>query len=292
MKKLVSERKIKHWQGYGTVDAKVLKKDKNTLVIRVSGSHEYGLDCDKYDTYRVYNWLVKRFCPDKTEMDIKSVDIDDRYERVGNLDVEVCDYTIHFKGDRMWQESADSETIKDIERTYGKKTAMALSKYCEIKDITPTEVVSDLSEDRNGMTAWDKFDVWAKRTMKVDVMGNFDDTYDWTGAAAERKREKEFSKLERKERAKAHSKARNALKRRNRADHALKVVDMSGLDKFQEGSGSNPYDEWFISEWIANELNDCEWAKDVHFRNGDGELPWFDFFTVDGNRFKVTVEHM
>ena len=288
MKKIVSERKIKHWQGYGTVDAKVLKKDKNTLVIRVSGSHEYGLDCDKYDTYRVYDWLVKRFCPDKTEMDIKSVDIDDRYERgVGNLDVEVCDYTIHFKEDRMWQESTDSETIKDIERTYGKKTAMALSKYCEIKDITPTEVVSDLSEDRNGMTAWDKFDVWAKRTMKVDVMGNFDDTYDWTGAADERKREKEFSKLERKERAKARSKARNALKKRNRADHALKMVDMSGLDKFQEGSGSNPIDEYFIQDWIANELNECEWVGKV--------INGADFVLVktqDGERFCVTVEHM
>ena len=46
--------KIKHWQGYGCVNAtKVKMKTKNglrNLIIRVSGNHEYGLSRnDKYD---------------------------------------------------------------------------------------------------------------------------------------------------------------------------------------------------------------------------------------------------
>ena len=82
----------------------------------------------------------------------------------------------------LFRESADEETLKDIEKTYGKKAAMALDKYCKLFKKTPTNVVSDLKADGNGMTEWDKFDVWAKRKLKVDIMDNFDDTVDWTGA--------------------------------------------------------------------------------------------------------------
>ena len=62
--------KLKHWQGYGCVDAKRTALEKNadgtkTVEITVSGMHEYGLVRD--DTYDVHRWLVKRFvkdCPD------------------------------------------------------------------------------------------------------------------------------------------------------------------------------------------------------------------------------------
>lgn len=59
--------KLKHWQGYGTIDAKRVsnKKNKNgtkTLVISVTGMHEYGLVRD--DAYDVFRWLVKRFAKD------------------------------------------------------------------------------------------------------------------------------------------------------------------------------------------------------------------------------------
>lgn len=219
MKKIVSERKIKHWQGYGSVDAKVLKKTNDTLVVRVSGNHEYGLDCDKYDTYRVYDWLVKRFCPNKEERDIESVDIDDRYEQVGNLDVEVCDYTIHFRGDHMWQESADDETLKDIEKTYGKNTARALDRYCKMFNKKAVDVVSDMKMDGNGMTEWDKFDVWARRKLKLDIMDNFDDTFDWTGTEERKNDDKEEKKREKDER-RAERKIKRDLKelRKNKKD--------------------------------------------------------------------------
>ena len=51
--------KIKHWQGYGTVDAKKLPANGASLRIKVSGNHEWGLRRD--DEYDLYCWLVKRF---------------------------------------------------------------------------------------------------------------------------------------------------------------------------------------------------------------------------------------
>lgn len=177
MKKIVNERKIKHWQGYGAVDAKVISKKPDELVIQVSGNHEYGLDCGEYDTDRVYEWLVKRFDPTKTERDIESVKIEDDYERVVNIDQEVCTYTIRFRGRDMWQESA--VTLKDIEVGYGKEAKEALIKFCALKKVSPDEVVNSLDEDKNGMTLWDKFDVWAKKH-GVDILKDYEGGADWT----------------------------------------------------------------------------------------------------------------
>lgn len=76
--------RIKHWAGYGSVNAKAIKRTLNTqtntktIIIEVSGDHERGLK--RYDEYDVYNWLLKRF--DKTcdcARKIKSIKIDTRY---------------------------------------------------------------------------------------------------------------------------------------------------------------------------------------------------------------------
>lgn len=289
MKKIVSERKIKHWQGYGVVDAKVLKKTNDTLVIRVSGNHEYGLDCDKYDTYRVYEWLVKRFDPSKKESDIQSVDIDDRYERVGNIDQEVCDYTIHFgEGNRwgMWQESA--ETLKDIERGYGLKVAKALAKYCELKKLDVDDVVSDMSEDGNGMTAWDKFDVWAQKVQKLDIMGNFDDTTDWTGAEDKERKEREREKEE-----KMHTRKLNKdLKelRKNKKDLKNLRRDMRKGRKLARESEENVrMEENDILDWIFQEMGECEWAKDMEYVD-DANAFEVAMPGPDGDVFRVNVQ--
>lgn len=50
--------KIKHWQGYGSVNATRVK-DKSCLHIRVTGNHECGLE--RRDDYDVWWWLVMRF---------------------------------------------------------------------------------------------------------------------------------------------------------------------------------------------------------------------------------------
>ena len=90
------QMRIKHWQGYGCVNAKKLRKDSETLVVEVSGMHEYGLT--RNDAYDVFNWLVKRF--DKSRKDyreIRDIDIDEDSETVNGLPFWRCVYTISFR---------------------------------------------------------------------------------------------------------------------------------------------------------------------------------------------------
>ena len=283
MKKIVNERKIKHWQGYGSVDAKLLKKTPDEMVIQVSGMHEYGLDCDKYDTYRVYEWLVKRFDPTKTERDIESVDIDDTYETRGNVDIEVCTYTIHFGRRGMWQESADA-TLKDIERTYGPKVAKALVKYCELKKLDIEQVVYDTKEDGNGMTPWDKFDVWASKAQKLDIMGNFDDIIDWTGADDERKREKEFAKAE-KLAAKGKGKGKRGMKKGRFGDVYAAPSDFSTMEESTE----REMDSEFIADWIVDVMHKERLGRlGLIKTEGDGSAR-FTLETKEGGLFNITV---
>lgn len=54
--------KLKHFAGYGTINARKVKDGSCKLHVRVEGNHEWGLRRD--DEYDLYNWLVKRF--DKT----------------------------------------------------------------------------------------------------------------------------------------------------------------------------------------------------------------------------------
>ena len=156
-------------------------------------------------------------------------------------------------------------------------------------------------------------------------MGNFDDTIDWTGASdepksddeeGEKKRKKpthyrnrktgrmKLTKDERKRRSKISNKRSIEKQRRNRLAKGYSAVKEPDIDEMvdaddnpwrkrsrhflREGSGSR-MDVWEISQWIADEVNDCEWAHDVHFRNDDYEDPWFDFSTDEGDVFKVTV---
>jgi hypothetical protein len=71
--------RIKHWQGYGSVNAKVVGRSLNTatgirtLTINVWGNHEYGLV--REDKYNINNWLVKK---------VAKVDID--YQQIEDID--------------------------------------------------------------------------------------------------------------------------------------------------------------------------------------------------------------
>ena len=86
--------KIKHWQGYGTVSATMVKDKSCTLHVRVTGNHEWGLRRD--DLYDLYNWLVRRF--DKSAPDVyewfrsASVFINEGSTVIDGLDVDTCDY--------------------------------------------------------------------------------------------------------------------------------------------------------------------------------------------------------
>lgn len=91
--------KLKHWQGYGRVDAKLVSKDNTKVVIEVKGNHEYGLETN--DKYTIKNWLLNKFYRNLENVSaydlISKVELDDHYVRENNLDVEVCTYTIYFK---------------------------------------------------------------------------------------------------------------------------------------------------------------------------------------------------
>ena len=188
---------------------------------------------------------------------------------------------------KIVHENSDS-TLKDIERGYGIEVAKALAKYCSIKKLDVDEVVSDLTEDGNGMTAWDKFDVWAKNTQKLDIMDNFDDTIDWTGAEDDERAAQEFAKadeLERKkEKHKAKMAAKRAAKRKNRMSHGLHEYDMPNFDSFSESSGQTPHD---VIDFIAEELNECDWVSNIDFDDYSSKCY---VETDDGKSFIITVD--
>lgn len=87
--------KIKHWQGYGTVNAVKLSMSRApmgavVLRIKVTGDHEWGLVRD--DEYDLKNWLIKRF--DKNFRDQRiGYTIDSGYEN-GH---EYCVYTFAYR---------------------------------------------------------------------------------------------------------------------------------------------------------------------------------------------------
>ena len=106
-------------------------------------------------------------------------------------------------------------TLKDIEKGYGKKVAQALVRYCTLKKLDMDEVVGDLKTDGNGMTPWDKFDVWAQNTLGLDIMGDFDDTYDWSGAEERERQQRELDRQEKEDKPKRKRKHRR-IKTRSR----------------------------------------------------------------------------
>lgn len=93
--------KVKHFAGYGSVTAtKVSKTQKDgivTMVIEVSGNHEWGLVVN--DIYDGYNWLLERF--DKKVLGYKhilSMDIKDNVYITDERGVDVghCTYVFRY----------------------------------------------------------------------------------------------------------------------------------------------------------------------------------------------------
>ena len=83
--------KIKHWQGYGSVNMQVIQNTPDYVKIDVSGLHEYGLERD--DRYDVCKWLLNKVKGHKEDLwtNIKGMTLES-YE--DNLGIEHCTYTI------------------------------------------------------------------------------------------------------------------------------------------------------------------------------------------------------
>lgn len=93
---------IKHWQGYGIITAKKIKKTtkngETTLTVKVSGNHEYGLVRD--DIYDLKRWLIDRYDKSAKDINCYSIDYDynSGYERNANgIDEEYCIYTFRYE---------------------------------------------------------------------------------------------------------------------------------------------------------------------------------------------------
>ena len=164
---------------------------------------------------------------------------------------------------RIVRESNDMIVYKEIEKMYGVKVAKMLQQYCALKNLDPDTVVNDTSTDRNGMCAWDKFDVWAKGK-GVDFAGDFG-SVDVDSILGVGKGKKKSS------------------------GRMPKVYDRpTDSDIYGEGSGSR-MSEWDIAGWLEEELKECEWVNDLKFSNDDYEDPWFEV-DADGSTYRITVK--
>lgn len=91
--------RVKHWQGYGSVNVKKMERKVDGSVVnlhlRVWGNHEWGIE--RNDTYDVVRWIGTR-CDKRLTDDrqIVRMVLDDRYEKISGLTVEVCDYYITY----------------------------------------------------------------------------------------------------------------------------------------------------------------------------------------------------
>ena len=76
---------------------------------------------------------------------------------------------------RIVEESEDA--LAWVKKMYGAKTADMLQDYCAEKDKDINKVVWDERPDRSGVTAWDKFEYWAKSKRRTNVQKDrFGDT--------------------------------------------------------------------------------------------------------------------
>ena len=101
--------RIKHWQGYGCVNAQALKKTASTaegiktITIEVVGNHECGLDRSN-DEYDIYNWLLKRFDKDVEDFrDILKIEYEEDSIDVNGVNTDRGIYTITYKWPAFWK---------------------------------------------------------------------------------------------------------------------------------------------------------------------------------------------
>lgn len=106
--------KIKHWQGYGFVEAtKTSKTTKTvkgliieptkvyTMKIKVKGNHEYGVDCS-HDKYFVKQWLLDKFDKATKELNDNCIlKLNGQYLKDED-NQEVFEYTIVYTHNDSW----------------------------------------------------------------------------------------------------------------------------------------------------------------------------------------------
>lgn len=96
--------KLKHWAGYGSVQAEKVERSYNTktgcnrMVIKVSGLHECGLDRSRYK-YDCFNWLLKRFDKKVANLDdriIDKIDYTESWDSTNRVDIAYYTFTYRY----------------------------------------------------------------------------------------------------------------------------------------------------------------------------------------------------
>lgn len=92
--------RIKHFAGYGSVNAKVVQRSLNTLTsikmvkIQVWGNHECGLDRSEY-YYDINQWLLKKVA--KVDIDYRNIR-EVKFQYISDINgQEAAEYTITYK---------------------------------------------------------------------------------------------------------------------------------------------------------------------------------------------------
>lgn len=90
--------RIKHFAGYGSVNAKKLHEHTldgtHFVLVCVSGNHEWGLTRSFYDPWTIERWLG-RFAKGEKLVDYEVVDHE--YIRIDGCDTEQCAYLLAFE---------------------------------------------------------------------------------------------------------------------------------------------------------------------------------------------------
>ena len=145
------------------------------------------------------------------------------------------------------------------------------------KDID--KVINDLTPDKVGLTEWDWFEKWAKRTLKLDIYGGFSD--DWKDEL-----DKDAKGEDDEEDAK--EKVKNAKKKR-KLGRELKVYPTPSRSDYMMAESSSPIDPQYVIDWIGEEIGDCEWCADYTYDDYD---PIIEIETTDGDRFEISVKKL
>ena len=69
---------------------------------------------------------------------------------------------------KIVRESSE-DALAWVKKMFGAKTADLLQEYCAEKDKDINKVVWDERPDKGGVTAWEKFENWAKSKRRTNV---------------------------------------------------------------------------------------------------------------------------
>lgn len=189
------------------------------------------------------------------------------------------------KWNKVIKESQEA-SLKDIESSYGKGVAKALVKYCNEKDKDIEKVINNTTPDRFGLTEWDWFEKWAKRTLKLDIYGGFSD--DWMDDIDNDSKKNDDSDDNDSNLSDGISSRKLSKSKRRKLSRGIPVHDLPTRSDMMMRESGGGYDAQGILDWIGDELIECDWVNDN--MTFDDTNPILEIETTDGDKFEISVK--